>query len=69
MRLLRDFAPRNDKIEVPHNDGCQQPFSLKLELPNRRYLGVEVFGTSQDIAGLHEQNRILVIDTIVLFYT
>ena len=38
-------------------------------MKNWRYFGVKLFGTGCDMMGLHEQNRVLMIDTKVLFYT
>jgi len=43
--------------------------SFKLYLKNWRYFGVKLFVTVLDTMGLHAQNRVLVIDTKVLFYT
>ena len=43
--------------------------ALKSKLKNWRYFGVKMFGTGQDITGLYEQNRVLVVGTKVLFYT
>ena len=43
--------------------------SFKLYLKNWRYFGVKMSGTGRDTMGLYEQNRILRIDTKVLFYT
>jgi hypothetical protein len=40
-----------------------------LELKTRRYLAVKLFKTVWDIMGLHEQNRVLAINTKVLLYT
>jgi len=40
-----------------------------LYMENWRYFDVKMFGTGRDIMGLHEQNRVLEIDTKVLFYT
>jgi hypothetical protein len=42
--------------------------SFKSELTNWRYFGVKFFGMGRDITGLCEQNRVLAVDTIVLFY-
>ena len=36
-------------------------------IKNWRYFGVKLFRTGWDIMGLHEQNRVLVIGTKVLF--
>jgi len=35
----------------------------------QKAIDVNLFGTGRDIMGLHEQNRVLVIGTKVLFYT
>ena len=43
--------------------------SFKPYLKNWRYFGVKLSGTGRDIMGLHEQNRVLRINTKVLFYT
>ena len=43
--------------------------SFRLYLKNWRYFGVKTFGTGRDITGLYEQNRVLRINTKVLFYT
>jgi len=43
--------------------------SFRLYLKNWRYFGVKMFGTGWDIMGLYEQNRVLTINTRVLFYT
>ena len=54
------------------NPWCQSPYchpTHKLKLENWRYFGVKLFGTGRDIMGLYEQNRVLIIDTKVLFYT
>ena len=45
---------------------CSVSFSPYLK--NWRYFGVKLFGTVWDIMGLHEQNRVLMIGTKVLFY-
>jgi hypothetical protein len=43
--------------------------SFRLYLKSWRKFGVKMFGTGQDITGLYEQNRVLVVGTKVLFYT
>ena len=42
--------------------------TLKLKLEFWRYFGVKLFGTVWDIMGFYEQNRVLAINTKVLFY-
>ena len=43
--------------------------SFRRYLKNWRYFGVKILGTGWDIMGLDEQNKVLPIDTKVLFYT
>jgi len=41
--------------------------SFRPYMGNWRYFGVKLFITVLDIIGLHEQNRVMVIDITVLF--
>jgi len=45
------------------------PMNSKSKLRTRRHFGVTLLGTGWGIMGLRERNKVLMIDTKVLFYT